>query len=42
MRDFWIPVGQRVMVPTAAQPTRRYGLGAANWRTGETVVLVRR
>lgn len=24
------------------QPTRRYGLGAANWHTGETVVLVRR
>ena len=30
------------MVPTPMQPTRRYGLGAANWHTGETVVLIRR
>jgi putative transposase len=30
------------MIPTPKQPTRRYGLGAANWHTGETVVLVRR
>jgi putative transposase len=28
--------------PDARQPTRRYGLGAANWHTGETVVLTRR
>jgi putative transposase len=30
------------MIPTPKQPTRRYHLGAANWHTGETVVLVRR
>jgi putative transposase len=30
------------MIPTPAQPTRRYGLGAVNWHTGETVVLTRR
>jgi putative transposase len=30
------------MLPTPKQPTRRYGLGAADWHTGETVVLVRR
>ena len=30
------------MVPTPAHPTRRYGLGAVNWHTGETVVLTRR
>jgi putative transposase len=29
------------MVPTPAQPTRRYGLGAVDWRTGETVVITR-
>ena len=30
------------MIPTPAHPTRRYGLGAVNWHTGETVVLLRR
>lgn len=30
------------MIPTPEQPIRRYGSGAANWHTGETVVLVRR
>jgi putative transposase len=29
------------MVPTPLQPTRRYGLGAVNWHTGETLVLTR-
>jgi putative transposase len=38
----WSPVGQQVMIPTPAQPKRRYGLGAVNWHTGETVVLTRR
>ena len=42
LRAMWSPVGQQVMIPTPAQPTRRYGLGAANWHTGETVVLTRR
>jgi putative transposase len=42
LRAMWSPVGQQVMVPTPAQPTRRYGLGAVNWHTGETVVLTRR
>lgn len=41
LRAMWSPVGQQVMIPTPAQPTRRYGLGAVNWRTGETVVLFR-
>jgi len=35
-------VGQQVMIPTPAQPTRHYGIGAANYHTGETVVLLRR
>ena len=37
----WSPKGQQVMIPTPMQPTRRYGLGAVNWHTGETVVLTR-
>ena len=37
----WGPRGQQVMIPTPMQPTRRYGLGAVNWHTGETVVLTR-
>jgi len=38
----WSPVGQQVMIPTPGQPTKRYGLGAVNYHTGETVVLFRR
>ena len=38
----WSPVGQQVMIPTPAQPVRRYGLGAVNWHTGETVTITRR
>jgi len=30
------------MIPAPRQPTRHYGLGAVNYHTGETVVLVRR
>jgi putative transposase len=37
----WSPTGQQVMISTPMQPTRRYGLGAVNWHTGETVVLTR-
>ena len=37
----WGPKGRQVMIPTPMQPTRRYGLGAVNWHTGETVVLTR-
>ena len=38
----WSPVGQQVMIPTLHQPYKRYGLGAVNYHTGETVVLFRR
>lgn len=38
----WSPVGQQVMILTPAQPTKRYGIGAVNYHTGETVVLFRR
>jgi transposase len=38
----WSPVGQQIMIPTPRQPYKRYGLGAVNYHTGETVVLFRR
>jgi transposase len=38
----WSPVGRQVMIPTPAQPTRRYGLGAVDWHSGEAVVITRR
>jgi transposase len=38
----WSPKGQQVMIPTPGQPTKRYGIGAVNYHTGETVVLFRR
>lgn len=31
-----------MMIPTAAQPDRRYGIGAVNYHTGETVVQFHR
>lgn len=42
LRAMWSPVGQQVMIPTPRQPEKRYGLGAVNYRTGETVVIFRR
>ncbi len=38
----WSPKGQQVMIPTPAQPQRRYGIGAVNYHTGETVVQLHR
>jgi putative transposase len=38
----WSGVGEQIMVPTPGQSTRQYGIGAVNWHTGETLVLVRR
>jgi putative transposase len=35
----WSPKGQQVMIPTPGQPTKRYGIGAVNYHTGETVVV---
>jgi putative transposase len=42
LRRLWSPVGQQVMINTPHQPYKRYGLGAVNYPSGETVVLVRR
>ncbi len=41
LRAMWSPKGQQVMIATPAQPKKRYGLGAVNYHTGETVVLIR-
>jgi putative transposase len=38
----WSPKGQQVMIPTPAQPTKWYGLGAVNSHTGETLMHIRR
>lgn len=42
LRALWSPKGQQILIPTPGQPHRRYGLGAVNYHTGETVVLFRR
>ena len=42
LRALWSPQGQPIMIPTPAQPPKRYGLGTVNDHTGETVVLFRR
>jgi transposase len=42
LRAMWSPRGQQVKIPTPGQPKTHYGLGAVNYHTGETVVLIRR
>jgi putative transposase len=37
----WSPKGQQVMIATPHQPNKRYGIGAVNYHSGETVVSVR-
>jgi putative transposase len=39
LRALWSPKGQQGMIPTPGQPTKRYGIGAVNSHTGETVVF---
>jgi hypothetical protein len=38
----WSPKGQQLMIGTFTQPAKRYGIGAVDNHTGETVVLIRR
>jgi transposase len=38
----WSPKGRQVMIPTPRQPEKRYGSGAVNYHTGETVVHFQR
>jgi putative transposase len=43
LKSIWSPKGQQVMIiPTPAQSKKRYGIGAVDYYTGETVVLIRR
>ena len=42
LRAMWSPIGQQVMIDTPRQPQKRYGIGAVNYYTGQTVVLFRR
>lgn len=42
LRKMWGPKGQQVMISTPGQPKVHYGLGAVNYHTGETVVILRR
>jgi transposase len=42
LRAMWSPVGQQGMILTPKQPEKRYGLGAVNYLTGESVVIFRR
>lgn len=38
----WGPLTQQVKIPTPGQPKVHYGLGAVNYHTGETVVIIRK
>ena len=42
LKAMWSPKGQQVMIATPGQPKTHYGIGAVNYHTGESVVLVRR
>jgi len=42
LRAMWSLKGQQVMIPTPGQPKVHYGLGAVNYHSGETVVIIRR
>lgn len=41
LKAMWTPKGQQVMIPTPAQPKKRYGIGAVDYHSGESVVLIR-
>jgi len=42
LKAMWAPKGRQVMIQTPAQPKKRYGIGAVDYHSGQTVVLVRR
>ena len=42
LKAIWGPRAKQVMIPTTAQPKKRYGIGAVDYHTGESVVLIRR
>jgi len=42
LKAMWGPKGRQVMIQTPAQPKKRYGIGALDYHSGQTVVLIRR
>jgi transposase len=42
LKAMWSPEGQQVMIQTPAQPKKRYGIGAVDYHSGQTMVLIRR
>jgi transposase len=42
LRKMWSPLGQQVMISTPGQPKTQYGLGAVNYHTGRTEVIIRK
>lgn len=42
LKALWTPKGRQIMIPTPGQTKKHYGIGAVNYHSGETVVLVRR
>jgi len=42
LKAMWSPKGQQVMIPSPGKQRTHYGIGAVNYHTGETVVIVRR
>lgn len=42
LQPLWSPKSQKAMIRTPGQTKKRYGIGAVNYHTGTTVVIVRR
>jgi len=42
LKAMWTPKGRQIMITTPGQTKKHYGIGAVNYHSGETVVLVRR
>ena len=42
LRKMWGSLAQQVKIPTPGQPKVHYGLGAVNYHTAETVVIIRK
>jgi hypothetical protein len=39
LQAMWSPKGQQVMIPTPLRNRKRFGIGAVNYWSGETLVL---
>lgn len=42
LKAMWSPLAQQVMIPTPGQTKKHYGIGAVNYHSGETVVMVQK